>query len=231
MEELSQNPNDTFDDDLEDDDDENQDDDGDIEHETGPPRNEDERTKINEGTLNDGEKDIENQTENPTVESLDIQHEQEQTSDIHDEMTPITDVSTSKETNITSNPPAVEKQTQSKYNLRPNRTPNYLRRFAFLSVKSGIKKWGEKAREAVRDKLRMFIKERVFKGLRKPMKAQMERALMIHCFIIEKRDRRIKARAVADGKMQQRYTEEETNSPTVRLESLMMSCMIDAFEK
>jgi hypothetical protein len=56
----------------------------------------------------------------------------------------------------------------SRYNLRPNRTPNYLRRFAFLSVKAGIKKWGDRAREAVREELRMFIKEKVFKGLRKP---------------------------------------------------------------
>jgi hypothetical protein len=119
----------------------------------------------------------------------------------------------------------------SRYNLRPNRTPNYLHRFAFLSVKAGIKKWGDRAREAVREELKMFIKEKVFKGLRKPTRAQMERALMIHCFVLEKRDGRIKARAVADGRTQQRYTEEETYSPTVRLESLLLSCMIDAFEK
>jgi hypothetical protein len=123
-----------------------------------------------------------------------------------------------------------ETQGQQRYNLRPNRTPNYLRRFAFFSVKTGIKKWSDKAREAVMEELRMFIKEKVFKGLRKPTAAQMKKALMIHCFVIEKRDGRIKARAVADGSGQQRYTEEETYSPTVRLESLMLSSLIDAFE-
>ena len=53
---------------------------------------------------------------------------------------------------------------------------------------------------------------------------------MIHCFVIEKRDGRIKARAVADGRSQQRYTEEETYSPTVKLESIMLNAFIDAHE-
>lgn len=41
---------------------------------------------------------------------------------------------------------------------------------------------------------------------------------MVPCFIIEKRDGKIKARAVADGRTQQRYTEEETYSLTVWLD-------------
>jgi hypothetical protein len=45
----------------------------------------------------------------------------------------------------------------------------------------------------------MFIKEKVFNGLRKPTATQMGKALMVHCFMVEKRDGRIKARAVADG--------------------------------
>ncbi len=70
----------------------------------------------------------------------------------------------------------------------------------------------------------------MFKGLRKPTKEQLRRALMIHCFIIEKRDGKIKARAVADGRTQQRYTEEETYSPTVKLESIILNAFIDAHE-
>ncbi len=53
---------------------------------------------------------------------------------------------------------------------------------------------------------------------------------MIHCFIIEKRDGRIKARAVADGCGQTRYSEEETYSPTVKLESIILQAFIDAYE-
>jgi hypothetical protein len=77
--------------------------------------------------------------------------------------------------------------------------PNYARRYAFLSMQAGIKKWGDKAREAVRDELRMLIKEKMFKSLQKKTAAQMRKALMVHCFVVEKRDGRIKTRAVADG--------------------------------
>lgn len=59
----------------------------------------------------------------------------------------------------------------------------------------------------------------------------MEVALRIHCFVVEKRDDRIKARAVTDGRTQDRYFEEETYSPTVKLESIMLSSLIDAHER
>jgi hypothetical protein len=121
-------------------------------------------------------------------------------------------------------------KSQSRYNLRPNRIPNDLHRFALLSVQAGVKRWGDKAREAVKDELCMFLQEKVFKGLLKPTAVPMTKALVIHCFIIEKRDGRVKARAVADGRGQTRYTEEETYSPTVRLESIMLNTFIDAHE-
>ncbi|MFN9979591.1 MAG: reverse transcriptase domain-containing protein, partial [bacterium] len=60
---------------------------------------------------------------------------------------------------------------------------------------------------------------------------QKQKALRIHCFLTEKRDGRIKARAVADGRSQKRYMEEETYSPTVRLESIMLCSLIDALEQ
>jgi hypothetical protein len=49
-----------------------------------------------------------------------------------------------------------------RYNLRPNRTPSNLHKFAFLSVNASIKKWGEKAKDAIRDELKMLVKEKVF---------------------------------------------------------------------
>jgi hypothetical protein len=60
---------------------------------------------------------------------------------------------------------------------------------------------------------------------------QRKRALRIHCFLTEKRDGRIKARAVADGRTQKRYTMEETYSPTVKLESIMLCTLIEALEE
>jgi hypothetical protein len=53
----------------------------------------------------------------------------------------------------------------------------------------------------------------------------------MHCFIVQKRDGRIKARAVADVRSQEWYMEEETYSLTVQLESIMLSSLIDAYER
>jgi hypothetical protein len=53
----------------------------------------------------------------------------------------------------------------------------------------------------------------------------------MHCFIVEKRDGKIKERAVADGRTQTRYFKEETYSPTVRLESIILSSLIDACKR
>jgi hypothetical protein len=51
-------------------------------------------------------------------------------------------------------------------------------------------------------------------------------------FIKEKRCGTIKARGCADGRKQRLYnTKAETSSPTVRTESLLLSCVIDAKER
>jgi hypothetical protein len=124
----------------------------------------------------------------------------------------------------------LEKTTSNRYNLRPNRELSYNHKYSFLSVHASIHKWGEKAKEAVREELRMFKREGVFEKVEIPTEQQKKKALMIHCFVIEKRDGRIKARAVANGRSQQRYSEEETYSPTVKLESIMLNAFIDAYE-
>ena len=119
-------------------------------------------------------------------------------------------VSPLDETIITSNISShdEEPRASSGYNLRPKRTLDYSYRFALLSVKAGIKKWGDRAKDAILDELRTFIKEKVFQRLKGPTVQQIARALWIHAFIVEKRDGRVKARAVADGRTQKRYMEE-----------------------
>jgi hypothetical protein len=112
--------------------------------------------------------------------------------------------------------------TTHSYNLRENRRRDYSHRFAFLSVNAGLKRWGDRAKEALMDELKLFLKENVFEKLNEPNNDQKKSALRMHCFIIEKQDGKIKARAVADGRTQERYMEEETYSPTVRLESIML---------
>lgn len=100
-----------------------------------------------------------------------------------------------------------------------------------LSLKAGIKRWGKKAKDAMLDELKLFLSEEVSASLQNPTRKQMENALRIHCFVIEKCVGRIKARAVADGRTQPRYFEEETYSPMVKLESIMLSSLIDAHER
>jgi len=75
----------------------------------------------------------------------------------------------------------------------------------------------------------MLKKENVFEEVSNPTTEQVKKALMLHCFMIEKRDGRIKTRAVADGRSQC-YTEDETYSPTVELESIMLNAFIDVHE-
>jgi len=122
-------------------------------------------------------------------------------------------------------------ETSHRCNLQPNRTLNYMHKFAFLSVHAGVNKWGDKEREVTRDELKMLTKEEVLKEMKKPAVEKRKNALMIHCFVKEKCDGRIKERAAADGRSQQRYTEEETYSPTVKLESIMLNEFVDAFEE
>jgi len=99
-----------------------------------------------------------------------------------------------------------------------------------LSVGAELKKWGDRARDALMDELKLFLKEEVFEAVTHPSEDQKKNALRMHCFMVEKRDGRIKAQAVADGCTQKRNLEEETYSPTVRLESIMLSTLIDAHE-
>jgi hypothetical protein len=80
------------------------------------------------------------------------------------------------------------------------------------------------------DELRMFLTEEVFAHIKGPTPEQKKRALRVHCFLTEKQDGTVKARAVADGRSQIRYLEGETYSPTVKLESIMLSSLIDAME-
>jgi hypothetical protein len=63
-------------------------------------------------------------------------------------------------------------------------------------------------------------------------RAQKSKALKYLMFLKEKRCGRIKARGCADGRKQRMYkTKAETSSPTVSIEALMLSCLIDAMEE
>ena len=51
-------------------------------------------------------------------------------------------------------------------------------------------------------------------------------------YLTEKRDGRIKGHGCADGRSQRAYTDKDAaSSPTVAIEAIMLSCIIDAKEK
>jgi hypothetical protein len=102
-----------------------------------------------------------------------------------------------------------------------------------LSMKTGIKKWGEAAEQAIT----VEMKQLHWRNSYKPMhwheltSAQKERILESHIFVEEKRDGKIKARKVVGGNKQRDYiTKEDVSSPTVSAEAVMLTCVIDAVE-
>jgi len=78
-----------------------------------------------------------------------------------------------------------------------------------LSVKAGLQCWGDKAKDALVDEQKLFIKEKVVEAVFNSSEEQYKNVLHMHCFVVEKRDGWIKARAFAGGLFQRRYLEEE----------------------
>ena len=63
-------------------------------------------------------------------------------------------------------------------------------------------------------------------------KEERAQALRYLMYLKEKRDGKIKGRGCADGRPQRLYTDKsETSSPTAALAAIMLTCMIEAFEK
>jgi hypothetical protein len=52
-----------------------------------------------------------------------------------------------------------------------------------MSKKAGMKKWGETAKEAMREELHMLLDEEVFEAIPHPTPSQKANALRIHGFV------------------------------------------------
>jgi hypothetical protein len=103
-----------------------------------------------------------------------------------------------------------------------------------MTAKAGIKKHGQVAVDALFDEFLQLHDLGVFQALdpTKLPRAQKKGALRAINVIKEKRCGKIKGRTVADGSAQRHlYTKEETSSPTVSTDALMLSLMIDAAEE
>jgi hypothetical protein len=101
------------------------------------------------------------------------------------------------------------------------------------SLMKGIKKFGTVGEEAVFAEIKQLHDRECFRPIHaNDMTPEMRRQAMESImFLTEKRDGTIKARNVTDGRKQRTWmSKEEAASPTVLLESLILTCVIDAKE-
>jgi len=103
-----------------------------------------------------------------------------------------------------------------------------------MSMKKGIKKFGEDAIQAVLAEYAQLDNKEVFEGVDPDSLSfeQKKEALELITLIKLKRCGKVKGRACANGKKQRRYIKKETiSSPTVQLESLILTLVVAAFEE
>lgn len=103
-----------------------------------------------------------------------------------------------------------------------------------MTATTGIKKHGQPAIDALLAEFAQLDDKKVFKPMdaRKLTTQQKCRALRAINLIKEKRSGVLKGRSVADGSAQWNiYTKEQTASPTVSTDALMLTLMIDALEE
>jgi hypothetical protein len=103
-----------------------------------------------------------------------------------------------------------------------------------LSLKAGLKQWGDKATEAVHSEMKQLHFRDTFKPFHwnDLSHIQKKSVLESHMFLKEKRDGKIKGRTVAGGNKQRDFiSKEEASSPTVSTESVLLTCIVDAEEQ
>jgi hypothetical protein len=102
-----------------------------------------------------------------------------------------------------------------------------------LSLKAGLKEWGDQAFTATRFEMKQLHLRNTFKPkhCRELSQVQRQTVFESHMFLKQKRDGKIKGRTVAGGNKQRDYiSKEDASSPTVATEALLLSCIIDAEE-
>ena len=103
-----------------------------------------------------------------------------------------------------------------------------------MTATASIKKHGQRAIEALMNEFLQLHNKDIFEPMHahKLTNDQKRRALRAINLIKEKRCGKLKGRTVADGSMQRnRYTKEETTSPTISVDALMLTLLVNAKEK
>ena len=102
-----------------------------------------------------------------------------------------------------------------------------------MSAKAGLKEFGDKGAASIMQELEQLLYRKVIVGRKASSLTSQQRkaALQYLMFLKEKRCGKVKARGCADGRKQRLYkTKEETSSPTMNVEALFITCIIDALE-
>jgi hypothetical protein len=103
-----------------------------------------------------------------------------------------------------------------------------------LSLKAGLKEWGDSAWDAAHNEMKQLYFRDTFKPLHWLELSHTQRQTTVlesHMFLKEKQDGSKKGRTVASGNKQQSYSrKEDASSPTVLVESVLLTCIVDAEE-
>jgi hypothetical protein len=103
-----------------------------------------------------------------------------------------------------------------------------------LSLKAALKTWGNDAVVAAKSEMKQLHWRNLFRPVRyqELSKKQKQTILESHIFMKQKRTGEIKGRTVAGGNKQRGCIDkEESSSPTVATESVLLTSIVDAIEE
>jgi hypothetical protein len=130
----------------------------------------------------------------------------------------------------------IPNEVQARYNLRMPR-PNWRDRYAHvvltnLTIDKANKLFGSEAAASVMKEVGQMHEKGVWTPIMYDQLTVVEKSKIIRSllFLKRKRDGRLKARLVADGRMQERSADYDLAAPTVSTESLFMVAIINAYE-
>jgi hypothetical protein len=194
-----------------------------------------------EVTNNDNEADGED------AEEANGEVAEEDNEDIHDELTDRADIADA-DNEIADGTADLAREMDARYgprtgayNLRPRRPRDYGHLHTTMSgimlaqhtMKKGLKLFGDEGTEAVLTELKQLHDRKVMvpEDPDELSKEDKEGALEYLMFLKQKRCGKIKGRGCADGRKVRLYTaKEEAISPSVSIEAVMLSCVLDANE-
>ena len=102
------------------------------------------------------------------------------------------------------------------------------------SLKKGLIKFGRRGEEAAYGEMKQLHEREVFKPVHPSRLTPNERKKILESliFLVEKRDGKVKARTCANGSVQRAWMgKDDSSSPTVSLEAILLTAVIDALEE